>query len=194
MEVSHPGPTPRAETMPASPTSPIRMATAGCYRRGVTATYNVLQGGNTGRHHPPESAGNPASPGWRPRGPSFGPNRSALRQWQASGSGPVSKLRAQCEISQWVGGRRHQSGARKALGRSAGWLHPRTPRISLGQRSLRDHRHRRRRSPDLRGWLANQSPRAHAQAIPVRRKHLRGTGCARRVVPRSSGRTVYSKN
>ena len=28
----------RAETMPASPTSPIRMATAGCYRNGATAS------------------------------------------------------------------------------------------------------------------------------------------------------------
>ena len=35
-------------------------------------------------------------------------------------------------------------------------------------------------SPDLRGWLANQSARADAQAIPVRRKHLRGTRRARR--------------
>src|SRR5262249_14223250 len=36
-EVSHPGSTQRAETMPVSPTSPIRMATLGCYRNGATA-------------------------------------------------------------------------------------------------------------------------------------------------------------
>jgi len=36
-EVSRSGLTPRAETMLASPTSPIRMATAGCYRNGATA-------------------------------------------------------------------------------------------------------------------------------------------------------------
>ena len=35
-EVSHLGSTPRAETMPAWPTSPL--ATAGCYRNGATAT------------------------------------------------------------------------------------------------------------------------------------------------------------
>jgi len=34
-EVSDPALTPRAETMPASPTSPIRMAIAGCCRNGV---------------------------------------------------------------------------------------------------------------------------------------------------------------
>ena len=32
----------RAETMPASPTSPIRMATAGCYRNGATAVCDVM--------------------------------------------------------------------------------------------------------------------------------------------------------
>ena len=41
-EVSHPGPTPRAGTTPASPTFRTRMATAGCYRNGVTATRDVL--------------------------------------------------------------------------------------------------------------------------------------------------------
>jgi hypothetical protein len=41
MEVSHPGSTPRGETMPASPTSPIRMATAGCYKNGATAMCDV---------------------------------------------------------------------------------------------------------------------------------------------------------
>lgn len=35
MVVSHPGSTPRAGTMPASPTSRTRMATAGCCRNGV---------------------------------------------------------------------------------------------------------------------------------------------------------------
>jgi predicted enzyme related to lactoylglutathione lyase len=39
--VSHPGSTPRAETMPPSPTSPIPMETAGCYRNGVTAKCDV---------------------------------------------------------------------------------------------------------------------------------------------------------
>jgi len=38
-EVSHPGSTPRAGITPASPTSRTRMATAGCYRNGVTVTY-----------------------------------------------------------------------------------------------------------------------------------------------------------
>ena len=61
----------------------------------------------------------------------------------------------------------------------------------LGQPSLPDHRHRRRRSPDLRGWLANQSPRADAQAISLRRKHLRGTRRARRVVPRYKKNILY---
>ena len=42
MEVSHPGSTPRAETMRASPTSPIQMATAGCYRNGATAMCDVV--------------------------------------------------------------------------------------------------------------------------------------------------------
>ena len=42
-EVSHPGSTPRAETMPASPTSPIWMATAGCCRNGATARCNVVR-------------------------------------------------------------------------------------------------------------------------------------------------------
>ena len=44
-EVSHRGSTLRAETMPASPTSPIRMAIAGCYRSGATAmktTFDVI--------------------------------------------------------------------------------------------------------------------------------------------------------
>src|SRR5262249_14170025 len=35
-EVSHPGSTPRAGTMPASPTSRTPMATTGCYRNGAT--------------------------------------------------------------------------------------------------------------------------------------------------------------
>src|SRR5262249_9086353 len=35
-EATHPASTPRAETMPALPASPIRMATAGCYRNGAT--------------------------------------------------------------------------------------------------------------------------------------------------------------
>ena len=37
-----PGLDPRAETMPASPTSPIRMTTPGCYRSGVTAMRDLL--------------------------------------------------------------------------------------------------------------------------------------------------------
>jgi hypothetical protein len=41
-EVSHPDSTPRARTMPASPTSPTPMATAGCYRNGATAMCDVL--------------------------------------------------------------------------------------------------------------------------------------------------------
>ena len=41
-EVSRSGLTPRAETMLASPTSPIRMATAGCYRNGATAMSEVV--------------------------------------------------------------------------------------------------------------------------------------------------------
>ena len=41
MEVSHPGSTPRAETMPASPTSVIRMATAGFYRNAATAMCDL---------------------------------------------------------------------------------------------------------------------------------------------------------
>ena len=41
-EVSRPGSTPRAETMPASPTSPIRMATAGCYRNGATGMSDAV--------------------------------------------------------------------------------------------------------------------------------------------------------
>jgi predicted enzyme related to lactoylglutathione lyase len=40
--VLHPGSTPRAGTTPASPTSRTRMATAGCYRNGVTAMRDVL--------------------------------------------------------------------------------------------------------------------------------------------------------
>jgi predicted enzyme related to lactoylglutathione lyase len=40
-EVSHPGSTPHAETVPASPTSPIRMATPGCYRNGATAVSDI---------------------------------------------------------------------------------------------------------------------------------------------------------
>jgi hypothetical protein len=39
MEVSHPGSTPGAETMPASPTSPTRTATAGCYRNAATTIF-----------------------------------------------------------------------------------------------------------------------------------------------------------
>src|SRR5437016_8179034 len=42
-EVSHPGSTPRAETMPASPTSLIRMATAGCYRNRSEEHTSELQ-------------------------------------------------------------------------------------------------------------------------------------------------------
>ena len=42
MEVSHPGSTPPEETRPASPTSPIRMATAGCYRNGATTMCDVV--------------------------------------------------------------------------------------------------------------------------------------------------------
>jgi predicted enzyme related to lactoylglutathione lyase len=42
MGASHPGSTPRAETMPALPTSPIRMATAGGYRNGATGMHDVL--------------------------------------------------------------------------------------------------------------------------------------------------------
>jgi len=38
-----PGSTPRAETMPASPTSPIRMATPGYYRNGATAMCDVVR-------------------------------------------------------------------------------------------------------------------------------------------------------
>jgi predicted enzyme related to lactoylglutathione lyase len=41
-EVSHPGSTPHAETMPASPTSSIRMAIAGCYRNGATAMCDLV--------------------------------------------------------------------------------------------------------------------------------------------------------
>jgi catechol 2,3-dioxygenase-like lactoylglutathione lyase family enzyme len=37
-----PGSTPRAGTTPASPTSRTPMATAGCYRNGVTAVCDVL--------------------------------------------------------------------------------------------------------------------------------------------------------
>jgi hypothetical protein len=40
-EPSHPGSTLRAETMPASPTSPIRMAIVGCYRNEATAMCEV---------------------------------------------------------------------------------------------------------------------------------------------------------
>jgi hypothetical protein len=40
-EVLHLGSTPRAETMPASPTPPIRTATAGCYRNGATAMCDM---------------------------------------------------------------------------------------------------------------------------------------------------------
>ena len=40
-EVSHPGSTPRAETMPASPTSPTRMPIAGCCRSGVITMYDL---------------------------------------------------------------------------------------------------------------------------------------------------------
>jgi catechol 2,3-dioxygenase-like lactoylglutathione lyase family enzyme len=40
--VSHPGSTPRAETMPASPASPIRMTIAGCYRNGATAMCDAV--------------------------------------------------------------------------------------------------------------------------------------------------------
>src|SRR6516164_2641851 len=36
MEASHPGSIPPVETMRASPTFPIRMATAGCYRNAAT--------------------------------------------------------------------------------------------------------------------------------------------------------------
>lgn len=41
-EVSHSGSTPRAETMPASPTSPIRMATAGRDGNWATAMCDVV--------------------------------------------------------------------------------------------------------------------------------------------------------
>ena len=41
-EVSHPGSTSRVETMPASLTSPIQMATAGYYRNGATAICDVV--------------------------------------------------------------------------------------------------------------------------------------------------------
>ncbi len=40
-EDSHPDSTPRAGTTPASPTSPIRMATAGCCRNAATAMRDV---------------------------------------------------------------------------------------------------------------------------------------------------------
>jgi hypothetical protein len=33
---------PRVETMPASPTSPIRMETSGCYRNEATATCDIV--------------------------------------------------------------------------------------------------------------------------------------------------------
>jgi len=41
MAVSHPGSIPSAETMPASPTSPIQMAIPGCYRNGATTVRDV---------------------------------------------------------------------------------------------------------------------------------------------------------
>ena len=41
-EVSHPGATLRVETMPASPTSPTQMATAGYCRNGATSTCNLV--------------------------------------------------------------------------------------------------------------------------------------------------------
>ena len=41
-EVSHPDSTLLAETMPASPTSPTRMATAGCYRNEAIAMCDLL--------------------------------------------------------------------------------------------------------------------------------------------------------
>ena len=41
-ELSRPGSTPRTETMQVLPTSPIRMATAGCYRSGATAICEVV--------------------------------------------------------------------------------------------------------------------------------------------------------
>ncbi len=41
MEGSHSGSTPCGESMPASPTSPIPMATPGCYRNGATAMRDV---------------------------------------------------------------------------------------------------------------------------------------------------------
>ena len=40
MEVSHPGSTLRVETMPASPASPTKMATAGYFRNGATAIFD----------------------------------------------------------------------------------------------------------------------------------------------------------
>jgi predicted enzyme related to lactoylglutathione lyase len=42
-EVSHPGSTPRTGITPASPSSPIRMAIAGCCRNGATAMRDVLR-------------------------------------------------------------------------------------------------------------------------------------------------------
>jgi len=47
-EVSRPGSTQRAETMPASLTSLIRMTTAGCYRNGATGMRDVLWKPNLG--------------------------------------------------------------------------------------------------------------------------------------------------
>jgi predicted enzyme related to lactoylglutathione lyase len=41
-EVSRPDSIPRAETMPASPASPIRTATTGCYRNEATAMCHVV--------------------------------------------------------------------------------------------------------------------------------------------------------
>ena len=42
-EVSHPGSTPRTGITPASPSSPIQMAIAGCCRNGATAMRDVLR-------------------------------------------------------------------------------------------------------------------------------------------------------
>ena len=81
-----------------------------------------------------------------------------------------------------VGGRRVQQGTRRALGRSERRLHPRDASPHVGRLPLRDHRERRRRKCQIRGRVAEQPPDGHARQVPVRRKHLRGAGRARRMV------------